>query len=93
VPDAYVEALYADIKAKAIAMDIGAGEGLGTLGIGMAALQLEQGGDASAQAWNNLLRRSALDQAPAAFTPTVAARRGRGGQVHPAPSIRLDMPP
>jgi brefeldin A-resistance guanine nucleotide exchange factor 1 len=67
LPREYLEFLYDEIKTRQIQVD-------------MSINDTENSTDMTADftdmaTWNKLLRKSAADQAPAAFTPTVAARK------------------
>jgi len=67
LPREYLEFLYDEIKSRQIQVD-------------MSINDTENSTDLTADftdmaTWNKLLRKSAADQAPAAFTPTVAARK------------------
>ena len=77
LPKAYLESLYDEIKSKQLQVDVDIND-TGLNGAGGGGL-IDFTDTAT---WNKLLRKSAMDQAPAAFTPTVAARRltsGTGG--------------
>lgn len=71
LPRQYLETLYDEIKTRQIQVDVDINDS------GVAAASLDFTDTAT---WNKLLRKSAADQAPAAFTPTVAARKGAAGQ-------------
>ncbi len=64
LPLAYLETLYDEIKGRQIQVDIGVSE---------AATQVVDYTDTAT--WNKLIRQGSVDQAPAAFTPTIAARK------------------
>ena len=84
IPLSYIEALYEDIRDNAIEMVEQTGEGTGAslAAFGLTASQLQ---DASGDAWNALLRQTAQEQAPAAFTPHTSLRQ-RGHTVAVAAS-------
>ena len=87
LPSEYLENLYEDIKSDQIKMDIDISD------ISGAAMMFTDG-----NLWNKMLRKSALDQVPAAFTPTMSARlnamaksHGRGANLYPAGAHEKDM--
>ena len=69
LPREYLEALYDEIKSKKIEVDLDVGDTQSDI-IGQI-LHLTD-----TAAWNKLLKRGHLHQAPAIFTPTFMARRG-----------------
>lgn len=64
LPLAYLESLYDEIRSRQIQVDIGVSDAT------QSAVDYTD-----AATWNKLIRQSAADQAPAVFTPTVAARQ------------------
>lgn len=69
LPRVYLESLYDEIKSKQLQVDLDIND-TGITGAGSGLIDFTD-----TATWNKLLRKSAMDQAPAAFTPTVAARR------------------
>ena len=63
LPYEYLENLYDNIKEKQIQVDFDINDNMGNVDY------------SETSTWDALLKRSAADQAPAAFTPTVAARQ------------------
>jgi brefeldin A-resistance guanine nucleotide exchange factor 1 len=75
LPKEYLDSLYEDINRDQIKMDMDINDSDG------ASLDFTF---SDSTLWNKMVRKSTADQAPAAFTPTVAARSG--------PSLQISNP-